>query len=56
MSMLFLTRGMIPLGAMAAGIGATLVGAPAMLSLFAGLLLVLVALSWLLNPTVRELA
>ncbi|GIW11399.1 MAG: MFS transporter [Dehalococcoidia bacterium] len=56
MSMLFLTRGMIPLGAMAAGIGATLVGAPAMLSLFAGLLLVLVALGWLLNPTVRELA
>ncbi|MFN8533154.1 MAG: MFS transporter [Dehalococcoidia bacterium] len=55
MSMLFLTRGFVPLGAMAAGAGAALVSAPATMALFALLILLLTAVGLISSPTIRDL-
>ncbi|GIW08063.1 MAG: MFS transporter [Dehalococcoidia bacterium] len=55
MSMLFLTRGLVPLGALLAGAGATVVGAPATMAAFGGLIIVLTVVGVTAGVTVREL-
>ncbi|MCS6802758.1 MAG: MFS transporter [Chloroflexota bacterium] len=55
MSMLFLTRGLVPLGAMLAGVGAATIGAPTTMALFGALIVVLTAVALLAGTPVREL-
>ena len=55
MSMLFLTRGLVPLGAMLAGVGAATIGAPPTLAVFGALILVLTAVGAIAGAAVREL-
>lgn len=55
MSMLFLTRGLVPLGALLAGAGAATIGAPATMAVFGLLILALTAAGLLTGATVRDL-
>lgn len=55
MSMLFLTRGLVPLGALLAGAGAATIGAPATMALFGLLILALTGVGLLTGATVRAL-
>ncbi|MCS7001438.1 MAG: MFS transporter, partial [Dehalococcoidia bacterium] len=55
MSMMFLTRGLIPLGAVVAGVGAERLGAPATMAAFGVAMVVITGLAATLSPPVRRI-
>lgn len=56
LSMLFLARGIAPIGAIAAGFGVEIIGAPATMAAFGVTILILVAVAATSAPTARDLA